>query len=107
MYGKPSSIWIALSVAGLISALLVLGCEPSPTQRARITPPGATAIPGPTLMVVRAPREGPLKSPTHCPQISPAFWPTGMPMPTRGPAAVKRMIPTDKETCLQMEGFVG
>jgi hypothetical protein len=50
-------------------------------------------------------REGPLRRPTYCLSMVAIPWPTGMPPPTRGPAAVKRLIPNDKETCLDKGGF--
>jgi hypothetical protein len=86
--------------------VLLLACyRVLPAAPAAAPPPAGTAIP-PTATPAELPgREAPLITPTYCSSDRPTFWPTGMPPPTRRPAAVKRAIPTDKETCLQMGGF--
>jgi hypothetical protein len=41
---------------------------------------------------------------TPRPTSTPAFWPTGIPPPTRGPAAVERNRPMDESVCIRLGG---
>lgn len=108
---NAKNLYLAGALAML--AILLTGCPTgtTPVLSGCVSPtapavenkePVSTPVVGATG---RPPRVGPLRTPTTCPSMLPAFWPTGMPPPTRGPAAVKRAIPTDRETCLQMGGF--
>jgi hypothetical protein len=95
--GPPTGtlLWLALF------ALLADCVSPTPTV-VEYKEPVSTPVVG---AAGRSPREGPLRTPTTCPSMLPAFWPTGMPPPTHRPAAVKRAIPSDKEACLEAGGF--
>jgi hypothetical protein len=95
----------ALCIVAATIALLLAGCPASLGAPGASQSPTKTNVPPTATPVELLRREGPLITPTYCSSDRPTFWPTGVPPPTRGPAAVKRAIPADKETCLQMGGF--
>jgi hypothetical protein len=79
-----------------LSALLLTDCVPS---QAPVATPALVQTDTSAFRRATTPTAG--STPT------PAFWPTGMPPPTRGPEAAKPEFSTDEQTCQQADGWWG
>jgi len=101
MNSKPTRrlFWMPLLIA---LAMVTSACADAATPAAAPAPP-ATPVTAETAVsdeVYLARAQEALAAPTS----TPAFWPTGMPPPTRGPTAVPVLRPIDEALCRQAGG---